>query len=83
MLDPDNIEKLLKSLPMKNMDSIWIGKMNHISRISVDGNDDLRVALAKLEKSQSDENILRIYDQWKSAPRIRWKESIQKVINKS
>ena len=83
MLDPDNIGELLEDLPIVDLESVWIGKMNHTGRITVENDGCLGKALVKLKESQSDKNILKIYNQWKSEPKIMWKESVQKVVIKS
>ena len=82
MLDPENIGKLLEGLPMKKLDSVWIGKMNHINRIRANGDDELQGVLGKLAEAQSDDNILSIYNQWKSESLLKWKESISEVVEK-
>lgn len=82
MLDPENIGQLLEALPVEKLESVWIGKMNHINRIRANGDDELQGALDKLADAQSDDNILRIYDQWKTEPLIKWKESISEVVEK-
>lgn len=83
MLDPDNIGDLLNDLPAIEMESVWIGKMNHTSRIAVRGSEELRAEIIDLERAQSDDNILNIYHDWKHETKIRWKDSVQKVIDKS
>jgi hypothetical protein len=43
-------------------------------------NDELVKRAKQLERWQSDPNILKLYDKYKSDPMIKWKESIEKVV---
>lgn len=62
-------------------DCIWIGKMNMASkrvRTNTAGTFDMR-KVEELIEWQSDENIIKLYLQYKDNPKIQWKESIKKV----
>ena len=58
-------------------DSIWIGKMNKPDkRIKVEKNSYIEEYLNR----QTDENIIKIYDFFKDNEKIKWKESIKRVV---
>ena len=64
-------------------DAIWIGKANKLtSRLKINGHDDpetIRKAEALIE-SQSDDYIMDLYERHKSDTRIKWKDSVKKVV---
>jgi len=61
-------------------ESIWIGKMNKI-RTRVDMSIVPNVSEVKrIECLQSDNSILELVDRLKNEPKVRWKDSIKKVI---
>ena len=61
-------------------ETIWIGKMNKIRR-RVDMSDPVTVAaVEEIEKAQSDDNILKMYQELQGNPAIRWKDSIKEVV---
>ena len=80
MLDTANIDSLVADLMPYVTESIWIGKMNHISSISKYVDEPTRKALAQLDAGQSDAIIKAIYARHKNNPMIRWKESIRAVV---
>lgn len=62
-------------------DTIWIGKMNQIKR-RVDCSDRFVLSMARgIEYSQSDEGIKELYESLKDNPKVRWKDSIRKVVS--
>lgn len=64
-------------------DSIWIGKVNFIlRRLKMNGiYDDLTINKAiKLIDTQSDKKMQGLYNNLKSNPKIKWKESIKKIV---
>lgn len=82
MLDgPDNMIKLYRALEPYITNDIWFGKMNSIrSRVDM----SLPVVAAGveiIEKLQSDANIGRLYEALKAEPKVKWKESIKKVVD--
>ncbi|MGB6970878.1 MAG: radical SAM protein [Desulfobulbales bacterium] len=80
MLDADHIDELVDDLLPLVTDAIWIGKMNRI-RHCVDITDDtVETAVQEIEAGQTDENIKAIYARHKDNPKIKWKESIKKVL---
>lgn len=80
MLDSENIVKHIEQLMPWVSDSIWVGKMNCVrSRVRIENEVDESM-VAAIEAGQTDEKILAIYDALKNNPKIRWKESIKKVL---
>lgn len=79
MLDADNIDQLVNDLLPRVSHSIWLGKMNHLGRIAVDG-PDVTQELERIKASQTDDRILDLYKRYKDNPAIRWKESIKDVV---
>lgn len=65
-------------------DAIWLGKMNKaVERLKRNGfgdNEPLMTAAAELVESQSDERITALYAKLKDEPKVKWKESIKKVV---
>lgn len=63
-------------------DTIWIGKMNKIrSRIDLSIPYNLKRVL-DIEYLQRDSEILRLVNELKDNPKVRWKDSIKEVIEK-
>ena len=64
-------------------DSIWVGKMNKmLGRLKINGFTDkeTRAKATQLLEWQQDSEILKIYNRYKDHPKIKWKESIKKVV---
>lgn len=85
MLD-DNIEYLVTDLEDYITETIWIGKMNFLlKRLKVNGSSD-QITIQKANELialQSDQNIIELYNRLKDNPKIKWKESIIKVLIKN
>ena len=79
MLDSEKIDDLVKALLPYVNDAIWIGKMNHLGRIKT-GGDGLKAEIERIKAGQTDEKIWAIYNRHKDNPKIKWKESIKKVV---
>lgn len=63
-------------------DTIWFGKMNKIAqRVHVQPTNRKYVRLIKMQ--QTDDNIRKLYNTLKSEQKVRWKDSIQKVLGLS
>lgn len=79
----DNIIGLVEALLPYINDTIWIGKMNHIrERVDTRGWTENDWKFLKLvENSQTDENIRQIYEHFKNNPKIKWKDSVKKVMH--
>jgi len=62
--------------------TIWIGLMNLPRQrvdVSIQKNKD---AVDKILELQTDENIMKLYRELKDEPKVRWKDSIRKVIKR-
>lgn len=84
MLD-DNVEGVVNDLQDYITDTIWIGKMNFLkSRLKMNGySDTLTIQKAnELLAMQSDDRIVDLVERLKDNPKIHWKESIKKVLNR-
>ncbi len=80
MLDSANIDKLIDDLMPFITDSLWVGKMNNIkSRIKLD-DEETEKAVKVIEEGQTDEIIKDIYQRHKNNPKVKWKDSIKKVV---
>jgi DNA repair photolyase len=82
MLD-NHIEEVIKnSLPFVS-DAIWIGKANFLlRRLKMNGYKDEKTISRseQLIEWQRDSEILKLYDTFKKNNKIKWKESIKKVV---
>jgi DNA repair photolyase len=85
MLD-DNVEGVVNDLQDFITETIWIGKMNLLKgRLKMNGYSD-SLSLQKADEliaMQSDEKIIALVERLKDNPKIRWKESIKKVLIKN
>lgn len=82
MLD-DNIEELVLELDPFVTDSIWIGKANFLlRRLKMNGIVDSETITKanELISSQSDRNIKSLFKKINKNPKIKWKESIKKIV---
>lgn len=84
MLDKiDNIKKLVDDLLPSVSDSIWIGKPNFLKRrVKMNGEltPEAMKKIGDLDEWCSDTNIKSLYKDLKKNKKIKWKESIKKVI---
>jgi len=89
MLD-NNIHKVIKRVSPYVTETIWVGKINHLigvtgkGRLDFNGHNDPET-LAKAHELiawQSDVNIMLLYEKYKNDPKIMWKESIKRVVEK-
>jgi DNA repair photolyase len=80
MLDSGNIDQLITEVLPFVTETIWVGKMNHVGRLSINAGAGLQAALRQIEADQTDDIIQAIYQRHKGNPQIRWKESIRKVV---
>jgi DNA repair photolyase len=83
MLDESgSVHELIRLVNPYVTGEIWIGKMNKISE-RVDLSDSkLKMMAMIVETNQSDKWMLRLYDDLKDHRKIRWKDSINKVLKK-
>jgi len=80
MLDANNVDRLVRTLKTFVSDSIWIGKMNGIPhRLRIE-NDADREQMERIAGAQADDRIAAIYGSLKGEPKVKWKESIKKVV---
>ncbi len=82
MLD-DNIQDVVEQVMPYVTETVWIGKPNMLkSRLSMNGhNDEETMARAdRLMQSLSNQFIWELYAKYKGESKIRWKDSIKKVI---
>jgi DNA repair photolyase len=81
ILDED-ISMMVYDLLPYITDSIWLGKMNFISpRVDTsDWTDKEWVYMKKVEVVNKKEFIEDLYAEFKNNPKVRWKESIKKVL---
>ncbi|TRZ53503.1 MAG: hypothetical protein D4S01_01230 [Dehalococcoidia bacterium] len=82
MLD-DNIGDVIQQVFPFVSDAIWIGKANSLlGRLKLNGetsNHTTKKAYELIEW-QSNSNIMSLYCQFKDNPKIKWKESIKRII---
>ena len=82
MLDSQNIGRLLVQL-RPAAQSIWVGMMNQVRRrVKIETDEDRR-QVERIEAGQTDERILALYQALKGDPVIRWKDSIQDVLERN
>lgn len=82
MLDgPDSMIELYRTLEPFITNDIWFGKMNSVRRRVDMSLPAVAAGVEIIEKLQSDANIGRLYEALKSEPKVRWKESIKKVVD--
>ena len=81
MLD-GNIDAVVKKVEPYVTDAIWLGKMNQVkARLTFNQAPEEVVQAAEvLIQEQSDENIQALYQQFKGNPKIKFKDSIKKVV---
>ncbi len=79
MLCAEGVLDLVEDLEPFTTNSIWIGKMNHLKSIRIDG-DEIHEAVQVVKEGQGDENILAIYSKLRDNPLIKWKDSIKKIV---
>lgn len=82
MLD-DNIEELVLDLDPYVTDSIWIGKANFLlRRLKMNGviDNETITKANELISSQSDVKIKSLFNKIRNNPKIKWKESIKKIV---
>lgn len=83
MLDHKVVE-LVADLEQYVTDAIWVGKANSLlKRVRMNGYDDTETIKRanELLTMQSDENVKMLYAQLCNNNKIKWKESIKKVVD--
>ena len=82
MLD-DHVDMIFQKVLPFVTDAVWVGKANYLlKRLRINGaSDNETITRAnELLEWQSDEKILKLYNRFKNDPKIKWKESIKKVV---
>jgi DNA repair photolyase len=82
MLD-NNIHAVIKQTREYVTDAIWLGKGNFmLKRMHTNGNNSVEDTnkTTQLMSWHNDINIMKLYEQYKDDPIIKWKESIKKVV---
>jgi hypothetical protein len=81
MLD-NHIEDVVDAVLPCVTDAIWIGLPNMLrQRIAVNcGDAETKVRADELLACFTKERIMELYAKYKDHPRIKWKESIKKII---
>jgi len=80
MLQSYAIEGMVNKLLPHVNDAMWIGKMKYLDRLKKKADERLSERIAEIERGQTDEMIWAIYNQFKDNPKIKWKDSIKKVV---
>lgn len=73
----DHALNVVRACELFVTDTIWIGKMNQVNRRLPDQHRD---AGRDIRHLQRDEEIMRLYELFRTSPLIRWKDSIKEVI---
>ncbi len=85
MLDLENIDGLVNDLLPYITHTIWIGKLNYVYKLfyRTAGDIDFLDHLARINREQSDNNIIRLWCHLESEEKTRWKSSIRKIVDMS
>lgn len=81
MLDV-NIHQVIKDCEQFVNDAIWLGLMNFVEqRLRLNGDDEDVVQRGKaLSAMFTDKRVHNLYNVYKDNPKIKWKESIKKIV---
>ena len=82
MLD-NNIEEVIDDTILFVTDAIWIGRANFLlRRLKLNGENDINTLniARQLIEQQNDEYIMNLYYKFVDNPKIKWKESIKRVV---
>ena len=81
MLD-GNIDAVVKAVAPYITDAVWIGKMNMVKARLTVNQAPVEVVRASeaLTLEQRDQNILALYGRLKGNRKVKWKESIKKIV---
>ncbi len=83
MLD-NNIPDVIYQVSPYVTDAIWIGKINFLlRRLKMNGYTDSETfkKANKLLEWQKDSKIMDLYEKFRNNPKIKWKESIKKIVD--
>jgi len=80
MLESRRIGMLIYQIEDYVTETIWIGKMNDIDRrVEIETIEDAE-RVNEIKAGQTDERILAVFEMLKDNQKIRWKDSIKKVV---
>ena len=79
MIDSLHIGDLITNVSPIVTETIWIGLMQHLDFIKADDHA-IKKAIEKIKAGQTVDIIRPIYEKHKDNPKIRWKESIRKLL---
>jgi DNA repair photolyase len=80
MLDTRNIDDLINDLGPLASGDIWLGTMNHLTRIKKEADERLLQEIGIIEDGQRPEMLTAIYNTYKDNPKIKWKTDAWKII---
>jgi len=77
LLDVENVRKLFDIIEPFVTDSIWIGKMNRISkRVSGVSKEEIK----RIRDGQTHKSVKKVYIELSNEPKVRWKESYKEAL---
>lgn len=80
LLEKFGIDMMVELLTPFITDALWIGKMNHVrSRVKIETAKDEEM-VRDIELINLDGEIQELYEILRDNPKVKWKESIKKVI---
>ncbi len=80
MLDTADVSAMVRGLLPCISHSIWLGKMNKITRRVVCDSEEMRSEIERIERGQSNERLFHLYEELGALKRVRWKESVKEVL---
>jgi len=80
--DMEQMCRLVEAVDPFVTGTIWLGKMNDITRRVDQRIPRAEQAIAVIQSQQSDANIQRLYLLLKDNGKVRWKDSIKSVLRK-
>ncbi len=80
MLETSKVVEMVAELSPFVSHSIWLGKMNRISKRVAIHSEEMRKEVERIRFGQRDEAILNLYSQLKDNSLVFWKESIKEVV---
>jgi len=82
LCDRSEAEKLYYTLEPYVTEDIWFGKMNGKGGLRKSPDPEVAEQAVAVLENQTDDEILELVEQLKGLPKVAWKDSITKVINK-
>jgi len=80
--DEDRIVRAVERFDPVVTDAIWLGKANNLMQRLKANNElpEMQLPAERLIESQSDDRILALYERLKEHPKVKWKDSIKKIV---